>query len=111
MQAEKHMISGIPESMYLTKGVKAVIITPRAIMSFTFIFVRITNSAQVILRSTILQIIGDKRFQPKTNPQSIQGVTSTGLHAANERRSAWLSLNPKYPLGYKYPTVPSTCLK
>ena len=70
------------------KGVKAIIITPSAIMSFTLIFVKNTNSALVAQRSTILQITGDKRFQPNTKPHNIHGNTSTGLQAAKERSSA-----------------------
>ena len=107
----KQMTSGIPDSMYLVNSVYRLKSTVRMPSCFQVGFTSHTNTNMVIVSSTILQITGDSRFQPNTSPHRIQGNTSTGLQAAKDSCSAWLSLNPKYPLGNPYFTMLSTCLK
>ena len=96
---QKQITSGMPDSIYRVNNVYRLNRMVRIPSCFQVGFTSHTNTNIVMVSRTILQITGDIRFHPNSIPHRIQGNTSTGLHAAKESCNAWLSLNPKKPLG------------
>ena len=74
--------------MYLTIGVNTASIAASETICHFFGLTRYVKINTAKLISTILQITGDIRLQPKLAPQITQGNNNTGLHAPKESARA-----------------------